>query len=190
MSGDAPKAKTSPYEYDLASQAEKKYGFEKRVIRPLTDVLMRRTEQEREPWMQERAIGQGVSQAASAITPQTQAATRQMLLQPGMSPGSGAFVSRQGAIGLGASAARSGAGVDALAAQDNRYIQGLQNITRIGTRQASQAQAAMTTAAQQHNAQLGAAAAQQGAENAAQQQTIGTGVGAAVSVGVAAAVIL
>lgn len=185
MGGGAPQAETSPYETDVAYQAQKKYEFEKNTIRPLTGVLMRRVNQEKQPWREERAIGRGVSQANAAIAPQTQAMTRQMIVS-GQAPNSGAFIAREGAIGSGTAVARAGAGIDAGMAQDNKYVQGLQKIVKIGNRQATQAQDAMTTAAKQHNAQLGNAAGQDAAESAQQQQMIGTAVGAGIAIAVIA----
>lgn len=187
MSGGPTKQEASPFEQELANIATQRYEFEKRRLRPLSDLLMERAKEEKEPWRFDRAVGQGVTGALGQSSPQAQQATRGMLATPGMAPSSGAFVARQGALGLGTAAARGMGGAQGAWQQGGKYISELQKISRIGAKQAELAQQGMATAAKQLAAQNAAEAQMNAAETAQNYQMAGAAASVAVSaIGVAA----
>lgn len=109
-----------------------------------------------------------------------------MLADPGLSPASGSFIAKQGAIGTGTALARSSAAADATFQQGNKYVEGLQNISRIGTKQAELAQSGMAAAAKQMTAQNQNEAQLKMQEQAADAQATGTYAAAGATVAVVA----
>jgi hypothetical protein len=184
--GEPTKQEPNQYEYELGDIVRQKYDFQKGISYPLTGALMARTKAEKQPWRFERARGEGVSNALAQANPTMQNARRQLASAPGVSPASGAFITREGALRTGTAVASGAAGSDAAFQQGNKYVEGLQKISGIGTRQAQLAQDSMSLAAKQMSSQNQAQAQLNQAENAQDAQMAGTAASAAVTIAVAA----